>query len=338
MIMLAGCSAPHDNPLDPKSDFYRAPMDTTRPVVTATVPVNEATGEPIGTNIIAIFSEGMDTSTLTIATFVLQQEETPISGTVSYTGMTAIFNPDSELVMNTLYTATITAGAKDLADNAIVTEYIWHFTTQQDTSVPRPILIPSVHSEHVSRIFPTQDTYSVIAEMIAIGPPFVDSAWVRYRTGSPVVMEERNGTWTSRFSSTVFNDYTLGSVIGQPFFFSALDHSGNTTEGGPAYLFRVVEETPLVISPSQDDTVAAFPLLIWEAFSANFPFVYQAIVNDFDADVWSGPLLSPTLLSIEVSDSLPDGHYYWTISVLDSFRNSSRSKQGYFIVSQGETR
>jgi hypothetical protein len=33
-----------------------------------------------------------------------------------------------------------------------------------------------------------------------------------------------------------------------------------------------------------------------------------------------------------VDDTLTDGSYYWTISVVDSFNNVSRSKEGRFEV------
>jgi hypothetical protein len=48
---------------------------------------------------------------------------------VTYSGVTAIFTPTSPLAANTLYTATITTEAKDLAGNALASNYVWSFTT-----------------------------------------------------------------------------------------------------------------------------------------------------------------------------------------------------------------
>jgi hypothetical protein len=57
---------------------------------------------------------------------------------VTYTDTTAIFSPLAPLIPGTTYTATITTGAKDLAGNALVINYVWSFTT--GLSLMRPAL------------------------------------------------------------------------------------------------------------------------------------------------------------------------------------------------------
>ncbi|MFA4917563.1 MAG: Ig-like domain-containing protein, partial [Syntrophales bacterium] len=101
----------------------------TPPTVSLTDPLNGATGVPINQKIAATFSVAMDASTITASTFTLLQGTTPVSGFVSYSGITAIFKPDVNLFPNTAYTATITTGAKDLAGNALVNNYVWSFTS-----------------------------------------------------------------------------------------------------------------------------------------------------------------------------------------------------------------
>ena len=96
--------------------------DTTAPSVSFTVPANAATGVAIGGNIAVAFSEAMDPLTITTATFTLMQGATPVTGTVSYAGVTATFNPTGALAPSTTYTATITTGAKDLAGNALAAD------------------------------------------------------------------------------------------------------------------------------------------------------------------------------------------------------------------------
>ena len=53
----------------------------------------------------------------------------PVSGRVLYDTVTstAIFTPDSELMSETTYTATITTGALDLAGNPLDDDYVWTF-------------------------------------------------------------------------------------------------------------------------------------------------------------------------------------------------------------------
>jgi hypothetical protein len=112
--------------------------DTTAPTVSATVPANAATGVAINQTINAAFSEAMDPLTVSTASFTLKQGTTPVAGSVSYAGVTATFTPGATLSPLTAYTATITTGAKDLAGNALATDFGWSFTTgsSPDTTAP----------------------------------------------------------------------------------------------------------------------------------------------------------------------------------------------------------
>ncbi len=115
-----------------------ASSDTTPPQVTATINANGATGVAVNTKVGATFSEAMDASTISNTTFTFKQGATPVAGTTSYSGVNAIFTSGSALAANTNYTATITTGAKDLAGNALVSAYVWSWTTGAlaDTTAP----------------------------------------------------------------------------------------------------------------------------------------------------------------------------------------------------------
>jgi non-canonical (house-cleaning) NTP pyrophosphatase len=103
--------------------------DTTAPTLITTSPLDLATGVATNAAVNANFSEAMDPATIAAATFTLKQGATPVSGAVTYVGTTAVFTPASNLAASTLYTATITAGVKDLAGNALAADYAWTFTT-----------------------------------------------------------------------------------------------------------------------------------------------------------------------------------------------------------------
>ena len=87
--------------------------------------------------ITATFSEAMDAATITTAEFTLNGGG-GVSGTVNYTGTTATFTPTADLAYSTIYTATITTGATDLAGNPIASTYTWTFSTgtAPDTTPP----------------------------------------------------------------------------------------------------------------------------------------------------------------------------------------------------------
>lgn len=109
--------------------------NTTPPAITLTNPVNGATGVQLSSAVHATFSQPMDPTTLTSATFTLTGPgATPVTGTVTYAPSSdiATFTPTNPLVANTQYTATVTTGAKDLSGNALVAGAVpnpWSFTT-----------------------------------------------------------------------------------------------------------------------------------------------------------------------------------------------------------------
>lgn len=106
---------------------------STAPNVISTVPTDRAKNIPITTTIGAQFSRIMDPSTITSATFSI---DNGVTGTVNYTSITATFIPSRSLTYNTMYVATITRGVKDRDGNALDANYSWSFTTK-----PPPPLI-----------------------------------------------------------------------------------------------------------------------------------------------------------------------------------------------------
>lgn len=99
------------------------------PVVLLTDPNNNAVNVAIDKVIKATFSKTMDLSTINSSTFMLKNGSSPVLGFVNYAGVDGTFTPNSPLLPGTLYTATITTGAKDLEGNALAANYVWTFTT-----------------------------------------------------------------------------------------------------------------------------------------------------------------------------------------------------------------
>ena len=80
----------------------------------------------------------MDPSTITPTTFVVTGPgATPVTGKVSYDTTThiATFTPASALAAGTIFDATITTDAKDLAGNALANNFGWSFTTGSTAGV-----------------------------------------------------------------------------------------------------------------------------------------------------------------------------------------------------------
>ncbi len=121
-----------------------ATSDITPPTVTSTVPLNGATGVPIGSKLSASFSEAIDPNTITTTTFTLQQAGTSVPGSVTYVGTVASLTPTSALASLTTYTATLTTGVKDLAGNALTSNYVWSFTTSAVLDTVPPFVISTI--------------------------------------------------------------------------------------------------------------------------------------------------------------------------------------------------
>lgn len=99
------------------------------PLVVETDPANNATGVVLNKIVTATFNINMDASTINTTTFTLKQGTTAVAGIVSYSGTTAVFTPTTPFSANTVYTATITTGAKNAAGVALQNNYVWNFTT-----------------------------------------------------------------------------------------------------------------------------------------------------------------------------------------------------------------
>jgi len=82
----------------------------------------------------------MNPLTLTTNTFTLEHGTTPISGNVTYVGVTATFTPSTDLIPNTVYRAMITTGVMDLAGNAMTSPYVWRWITSTIPDITKPVM------------------------------------------------------------------------------------------------------------------------------------------------------------------------------------------------------
>ncbi|MHC5079543.1 MAG: ice-binding family protein [Planctomycetota bacterium] len=136
IVFIAGCS---DDEYGNGSSSGIA--DTTPPTVAFVNPANLATDVPLNRKIAAAFSEAMDPLTLTTATFSLRQGTTPVSGAVATAGTMATFTPAGNLMADTLYTATVGIGTRDLAGNALKNTYVWTFITGTTSDITLPTVV-----------------------------------------------------------------------------------------------------------------------------------------------------------------------------------------------------
>ncbi|HSC90581.1 MAG TPA: LamG-like jellyroll fold domain-containing protein [Gaiellaceae bacterium] len=130
-----------------QSDMSRpAAADALAPTVTATTPASGAIDIPVSATVTATFSEAMDATSLTSASFELKDGSgTAVPATVTYDPITAkaTLAPSGALVYGTTYTAVVHGGtsgsrAKDMSGNALAADKTWTFSTE---AAPPPILV-----------------------------------------------------------------------------------------------------------------------------------------------------------------------------------------------------
>lgn len=117
-------------------NFTTKEVDRTPPRVVSTDPREDEDDVPVDTRIAVTFSEPMDSSTLNEETFGLYLQRwgqyRQVSGSVSYSGTTATFNPKGKLRDDRDYVAIISSDVTDLAGNELGESYRWKFETDDD--------------------------------------------------------------------------------------------------------------------------------------------------------------------------------------------------------------
>jgi predicted component of type VI protein secretion system len=119
-----------------------------QPRVISTSPVRNDTSIALDANLTAKFSTPMNPSSITATSFTLQKGNVSVSGVASYSDSTATFNPAVNLEPLTIYLATVTVEAKDLAGTPLNANYIFSFTSGPvpDLTAPTVTLIDPLNS------------------------------------------------------------------------------------------------------------------------------------------------------------------------------------------------
>jgi len=123
-------------------------------VVDPTFPANFDVEIAVDTAVIVTFSHAMNAATINSTTFSLKTTSggTAVAGTVTYntSTFTAKFKPNAPLSNNTVYTATVSTGAKDIANQSLAADKVFSFTTTKFPTVIATSPAPSATGVAVS--------------------------------------------------------------------------------------------------------------------------------------------------------------------------------------------
>jgi hypothetical protein len=177
--------------------------DNTAPTVSTVSPLSGATGVNTATTVSAIFSESVNSSTVTTSTFQLRDAgNNLITATVSTSGNQIILTPSSVLTASATYTATITGGAsgvKDMAGNALASNYSWSFTTAASADNTPPTVLSVSPLNGATGVSTGTTVTAILSEAI-------NASTV---TGSTFQLRDAGNNLISATVSTLSNQITL---------------------------------------------------------------------------------------------------------------------------------
>ena len=117
--------------LEDVSITYSLGADVTPPTIVGRDPAPNETDVDETTDITVTFNEPMDPTTIIPANFalIIDGPNTPVPFTLTYSGVTATLNPDSDLTPGTQYAMHVDGAVEDLAGNPLGTDSDWTFVT-----------------------------------------------------------------------------------------------------------------------------------------------------------------------------------------------------------------
>ena len=260
LVSLAGCG---------QQLVEFGPGPGVAPTVTSTIPANAATAVAINTKVSALFSTAMDASTLTSTTFNVSQGSTPVAGTVVTVGATATFSPSANLAANTLFGATIKAGVKDAAGNALAADYTWSFTTGASADSTPPTVTSTDPLNLATNVAITQKVNATFSK--AMDPTTLTSTTYTVTQGTPPTavagaVTYNSATLVATFSPTA--NLTSGTKYTATVTTGAKDVAGNALAANYVWTFNVGGVAPQVVStnPQNGGTNLCIPLMISATF------------------------------------------------------------------------
>src|SRR5215212_8825434 len=221
-------------------------VDITPPHFLSTIPVNGATGVSRAATSTVTFSEPMDPTTINTSTFNIRITSSGqiLGGTVTYNATTRVaeFIPTSPLPNLTPLTVTVTAGAKDLAGNALSPAFISQWTTRDEDG---PTVILSSPANGAQGVAPNTAITVTFSE--AIQASTVNATNIFLRLGSSAT----NVAGTVAINGTNIAVFTPSAPLPQGTYVlnvsGVKDLAGNTMPA-PFILTFTVDTTPPTVT------------------------------------------------------------------------------------------
>ncbi len=279
-----------------------AAADVTPPTLLSVVPASGATGIVLNSKVTATFSEALDATTISAATFTLKQGTNVIAGVVTYTGTTATFTPASPLTGGLSYTATITTGIKDLSGNAMAANYSWSFTSLADIIPPTVVsVIPANSATSVSVNGKVIVTFSETMNSMSLTTSTFTLSQGSTVINGTVVCSGSSATFTPSSALTASTVYTV-TISG------AKDMAGNAIASNYSSSFTTG-------ASGKSFSADVVPILNLCNTCHTHPWTTSPVATTFYANLVSGGYVKPaTPTTSKIYVKLSGGHPPSTVS------------------------
>ncbi|WP_412070342.1 carboxypeptidase-like regulatory domain-containing protein [Rubrivirga sp. IMCC43871] len=319
-VVLWGCldGAPHENPLDPLSERFRN-VGVIEGRATGVYAVSEGRADvrirllPLG--------GGSERVTTTDETGAFQLTDVP-AGTYLLRAEADGLQPEEVEVV----VAATLAVRVDLRLNA------------------EPVVLSaSARTAHSVQVFPDAAVYTLMVEADVTDPDRstdvetveVVSAELRFR--APLA-KGPDGRYHATLDESVLPGGRIQSLLGRTLRIEVTDVFGATAQGPTFSIARVIELTPVLVSPQGSEVVSTpTPTFEWREVLLPFSFTLAVEISLVDASgvpnlVQSVDGLPPFATSYTAEVPLSPGDYVWTLRITDPEGNTSRSRRAGFRV------
>ncbi|UCF65290.1 MAG: hypothetical protein JSW33_05530 [bacterium] len=199
-------------------------------------------------------------------------------------------------------------------------------------------------SHRIAHFPPIEDVYYIDLYVTASdtdGVEELQSVWYEVSglsSSDTLIKTTTPGIFNIRMQTDILG---LNHYIGQPFDLFVQDKFGAITESSPHYVTRIIEQIPVLLNPSQGDTISSQPFqLSWQ--TVFLPYDFHLAIEIMNISEFGFPTLIDFIDAIPSNESsylyspnLNPGRYFWTLFIIDEFGNSSRSREGAFIITSG---
>lgn len=201
----------------------------------------------------------------------------------------------------------------------------------------------SVTTHYIARWFPLEDVYYLQVTAEVNDPDgLADLKGVRCEIPYTAFADTLDpDSKAGRFKKNIFNKSlnitSLQDLLGYPVYLTAEDKPGATVHSEGLYPARVIEKTAVLLSPVELESVPADSIHFrWDLTPLPFEYNLRIDIYAINAGIATSVETIDGISNQQTDwlyrSTLPAGDYFWTLTIQDTFGNSSQSREGVFQI------